>query len=208
MALLVVVGLWLALRSHRKVLDYFARNGALLPMVSACGKSSFYSALWLITLLRVGAFLLTAVPLSIAFFVNHFRDEQLENLMGPQGLEFVLWILALTASLSLAAVTASIAELKHRQHLLNILLKYVPTALAFLGAAFWGLSLLLEGAFIQFVRDTIATLPVIGMVPIILAPVFKPHLNVLALHTIIAAGVIVLVLKSNARWFAAHLEEL
>ena len=42
---LVVIALWLGLRAHRKILDYFSKSGALLPMVAATGKTPFLSGL-------------------------------------------------------------------------------------------------------------------------------------------------------------------
>ncbi len=61
-ALLVMCSLWLALKAHRKVLDYFVGSGALLPLVAATGRNSFYGAIWILTLLRVLAFLSVGIP--------------------------------------------------------------------------------------------------------------------------------------------------
>lgn len=40
-ASLIIIAAWLAMKSHRKVLDYFAASGALLPLVAASGRAIF-----------------------------------------------------------------------------------------------------------------------------------------------------------------------
>ena len=205
---LLVISLWLALKAHRKVLDYFARNGALLPMVAATSKTSFYGAIWLLTILRVGSFLLGAIPLVYHGFTELAGKDKFLSIFGDDYSEFVLSILAITASLCLATIIASIADLKQRHHFLSVLYKYVPLALCTLGALIWAGSFLLEGAWIGHMRSIVSSLPILGMAPVLAAPIFKPQLGVLVAHTLLTTVILVAIIKLNARWFAAHLEEL
>ena len=50
--------------------------------------------------------------------------------------------------------------------------------------------------------------PVLGIAPILIAPIFKPMVDVLTVHSILTILVCLYVLRANAHWFAAHLEEL
>jgi len=207
-AFLIVISLWLALKAHRRVLDYFVRNGALLPMVAASGKNNFYSAIWILTLLRVAAFLSAAGPLTYYGFISIINKQKLQNFLGNDPLEFVLWALAIGASLSLATLVASIADLKHRRHIMTVVYRYIPLLVCFLGAILWLATLLFDQRIFGWLRSLIAALPVMGIAPVLVAPVFKPQLEVLVTHTLLTAGIMAVMLKQNARWFAAHLEEL
>jgi hypothetical protein len=205
---LTVVALWLALRAHRKVLDYFARNGALLPMVAATGKGTFYLAIWLLTLFRVGAFLGAAVPLMIVTLGAIIDDEILTFFFAGNITTLVLWFVAITAGLGLATIVGSIAELKHRHGLLSFMYRWVPLVVCSIGALVWGLSFLLTGESSVYFREVMTALPVVGITPIIVAPVLKPALWTLLVHVASTILLVVLALRSNARWFAAHLEDL
>lgn len=207
-SMLIIIALWLALKAHRRVLDYFARNGALLPMVAATGKRSFYGAIWVITLIRVGVFLLASVPLTYLSFQDIGESAQTESVFHGDTSAVILWGLAIFASLGLATLVASIADLKHRQHLSSILYRYVPIILSLAGAAVWGFTFILDGETPALVRNIIASLPIAGITPILVAPIFKPEFNVLALHTLLTVALFILALKHNSNWFAAHLEEL
>ena len=57
-------------------------------------------------------------------------------------------------------------------------------------------------------RNIATGLPVIGMTPVLVAPIFKPPYALLLAHIVLALGTTWWILKQNARWFAAHLEEL
>ncbi len=207
-ASLVVISLWLALKAHRKVLDYFARNGALLPMVAATGKHSFYSAIWILTLLRVGAFLLAAIPATIIVFAQMLEDQPTTSFFEGERIFPYLWIIVIALSFALATLIASIADLKQRHSFLSFFYLYAPMLLCFSGALIWGVTFLVDSEFVGYFRNITAALPVIGMAPMIISPLFQPSLWVLVVHALLTTVLILLFLKRNARWFAAHLEEL
>jgi len=208
MASLVIISLWLALKAHRKVLDYFARNGALLPMVAATGKGVFYAAIWILTLTRVAAFVCAAVPITFFGLTGLLSDRQLDQMIKINSPEFVLWVLALLASLSLATLIASIADLKHRHQFFSIGYRYVPLFFCLAGGFVWTGSFLFDGPFFGYFRALLSALPIVGAASILVAPVMQPQLSVLVVHLLLTSVLLVVALKRNARWFAAHLEEL
>ena len=205
-AFLVIMALWLALRSHRKVLDYFGRSGALLPLVSACGKESFYGALWFITILRVVAFLGAALPLTVSHIIEMSDASHLKGFFGDSGWLIAFWVIALTGSLALAAVTSSMADLKQNQ-ISSLTLRYVPLLLAALGALVWSTTLLFEGPIALFTRQLITALPIAGLAPVLVVPVVTPKIAMLAVHALGSVLIIWGIFRHNARWFAAHLDE-
>jgi hypothetical protein len=205
--ILIVITLWLALRAHRKVLDYFAQNNVLLPLVAACGKHRFYRAIWTLTLARVGCFLAASLPLTYLGLVSVLDKKALKTMDIELG-QGVVWLCALVTTLALATVMASLAELKHRHNILSFLYRYVPIMIAFVGGLVWTLSLLSDADVYSYVRSAVAALPVIGMVPILVAPVLNISLYAVASHAFLSTALLFVALKYNARWFAAHLEEI
>jgi hypothetical protein len=207
-SLLVIIALWLALRAHRKVLDYFSHNDVLLPLAAACGKHHFYSAIWILTMLRVGCFLCASIPLMYLglsdIIVTHVKDFEFSLSLS----QTVVWLMALMSTLSFATVVASIAELKHRHHLLNIAYKFIPLVGAFFGALVWGLSFIVPFPFVGDFRMALSALPVVGIAPVLVAPVIRLPVLPMFLHAVTAAVAMVWILRRNARWFAAHLEEV
>ncbi len=205
---LVIMGLWLALKAHRKVLDYFAKNGALLPLVAASGKGTFYLSIWILTLLRVGLFFIASIPLCYFLFTETLRDDTALNLFSGDIYPALWWLPAMFASFSLATIVASIADLKERHTLLSSLYRYVPLVFCSLGALSWALSFLLRNESAGLFREILTALPVVGLAPVLVAPMIVPRLWTLIVHTILSTAVIIMLLKRNAKWFAAHLEEL
>jgi hypothetical protein len=206
-AMLAVVTLWLSLKGHRKVLDYFASNGALLPLVAACGKSTFYTSLWIITLVRVAFFLIAVLPSTILVSAQSIPDETLRLFIGEVP-EFVLWLLGLLASLSSLAIVASIAELKHRHSFVSFLYRYIPLLLATVGTVVWTICIFTPGETSQYLQLIIASLPVVGVSPIIVSPLLPVSNTVIAAHCLCSSAFVLLVLHLNSQWFAAHLEEI
>jgi hypothetical protein len=190
------------------VLDYFARNGALLPMVAATGKHSFYDAIWLLTVFRVGAFLLAAVPATLLVFTGLTEDQPIPSFFGEDRLFPYAWMVAIGLSFALATLIASIADLKHRHHFLSFLYLYLPIAVCAISAVGWGLTFLVDSPAFGYVRNIAAALPIVGMAPVLVSPLFQPSIWVLVAHALLTLGLIWLFLKRNAHWFAAHLEEL
>jgi hypothetical protein len=206
-ALLVVIALWLALKAHRKVLDYFSHNDVLLPLAAACGKQTFYSAIWILTLFRVGCFLGASIPLmyiglSDIITSNMSMDLSFSLVRGAA------WLLALISALGLATVIASIAELKHRHTILSISYRFIPLVGAFLGAVAWGGAFVIPMQACGVFRLIVSSLPIVGIAPILLAPVTGLPYFPMMTHAVLAIIGLTWLLKRNARWFAAHLEEV
>ncbi len=206
-SLITIIALWLSLKGHRKVLDYFARNGALLPLVAACGKKTFYASLWIITLIRVAFFLMAALPATVVMYVKTVPDETLAEFMGSP-LEFLLYLCGIITSLSCLAIIASIAELKHRHTWLSFLYRYVPLSLAFIGTIVWFICIFTAGETSAIIQKVIACIPILGISPILVSPLFELHSDIIAIHASIASVLVLLMLKINSQWFAAHLEEI
>ena len=204
---IIIIGLWLAVKAHRKVLDYFAKSGALFPMVAALGKSEFYSAIWIVTLLRVLTFLLATIPPTYFLFSSVGESEQWGGIFQKDIGHMILWIAALTSTFSLAALISSLADLKHRVYVFSFAYRFIPLMLAALGGAFWLFSFFFGESGI-ILRHIIASLPIVSIIPIIIAPIFQPPLDIIAVNTLLTLILITALLRSNTRWFAAHLEAL
>jgi len=203
--ILLIVMMWLALKGHRRVLEYFTRNGALLPMVAATGKKTFYGAMWILTGLRVSFFLLASVPLT--YFGFHGYLQEVGDIFFKGDLSaWAVWLLAVVSSLSLTLMIASMSDLRQRHEAMSFIYKYIPLVLAFIGMFIWTLSFFLESS--QLVRDIIIAIPVVGMGPLFVAPIVKPSDNFLVLHALLSAGLLLVIIKNNVQWFSAHLEEL
>lgn len=205
---LVVISLWLGLRAHRKVLDYFSKSGALLPMVAATGKTPFYLALWGITALRVAVFLVASVPLLLVVLGSASEQESVFSTIGLNFWELAIWLIALLSSMSLATLIASISDLKGRHELLSVAYKIIPLFLSALGALVWASSFFATTESAGIFRSILSMLPIFGMGPIILAPVIQPKIYILLIHILSSAGLVWFLMRRNAHWFAAHLEEL
>ena len=207
-ASLIVVALWMALKAHRKVLDYFARNGALLPMVAASGRGSFYGGIWLLTSLRVGAFLLAAVPLSLWQLSDLLRQNLAMPFLFGNIWSFLIWLAAIVLGFALATVTGSIADLKQRHSLLAFGYRYLPLIISAFGAALWASTFIFEGVAPQYLRHALTAFPIAGLAPMVMGPLLQPPPFVLAAHGLLSCLFLLYTLKLNARWFAAHLEEI
>ena len=206
-ALLVVIALWLALKAHRKVLDYFSRNDVLLPLAAACGKQNFYTALWILTLFRVGCFLGASIPL-MYFGLDDIFSSSVGIDVSFSLMHGAAWLVVLVSTLGLATVIASIAEIKHRHSLLSISYRFLPLLGAFVGAMVWGASFIIPLPACGVFRLIVSALPIVGIAPILVAPVTAlPYLPMM-IHAVLAIAGITWLLKHNARWFAAHLEEI
>jgi len=204
---LVVIALWLALRAHRKVLDYFSQNNVLMPLVAACGKRRFYMAIWLLTAARVLCFLGASIPI-VYFGLNEVSDVNAFASLTVSSSQFIMWLVALISSLALATILASVSELKHRQSVLSFAYKFVPIAFALLGAAVWAASFIFLGEQSSIVRMIITVLPIVGMAPMFVAPILNVPVYMMTIHAAASLVMITIALRQNARWFAAHLEEV
>lgn len=208
-AVIIVIALWLALRAHRKVLDYFSHSGALLPLVAAVGQQTFYGGIWILTLIRVALFLLAAIPLGYLVLAESVSTKSLKSLFfGGDIFALLLWTIAIVSSFALATLIASISDLRHRHSLLSIIYKYIPLMACLLGGLVWSLSFLLAADASRIVREIIASLPLVGMVAVLMAPIFSPLLGILVLNTLLTVLLTVVIAKVNSRWFAAHLDEV
>jgi hypothetical protein len=189
-ASLIIIGAWLAMKSHRKVLDYFAASGSLLPLVAASG------------------FLMSSVPFSYSVFTSMATKHTKTFAFGGDGAAFGLWLIAMTAMFSLAGTIASISELRTKYSPLSFVYRYIPFFLCVVGGSVWGMTLLFDSSSAVTTRDLIAAFPLVGIVPVLLAPIFVPSDNVLVVQSILSVTALVFAIRANTKWFGAHLEEL
>ncbi len=206
-ALIAIISIWLSLKGHRKILDYFSHNGALLPLVAACGKSTFYNSLWIITILRVALFLISSLPTTILFYSYAVPEETL-NVFFKNAPDFILWLSALTSSLCSLALIASIAELKKRHSITSLTYRYLPLVLCLFGTIVWAMSMFSSAQTAKNIQAIISCIPIIGISPIITSPLFNTNSTVVAAHSLLATCLVILLLRTNSKWFAAHLEEI
>ena len=207
-ASLIIIAAWLAMKSHRKVLDYFAASGSLLPLVAASGRSIFYGSLWVLTGARVACFLMSSVPFSYSVFTSMATKHTKTFAFGGDGAAFGLWLIAMTAMFSLAATIASISELRTKYSPLSFVYRYIPFFLCIFGGSVWGITLLFDSSSAVTTRDIIAAFPLVGIVPVLLSPIFVPSDNVLVVQSILSVTALVFAIRANTKWFGAHLEEL
>lgn len=205
--LLTIIALWLALRAHRKVLDYFSQNGVLLPLVAATGKKTFYSAIWILTFTRVACFLGVALPMCY-IGLHDISGDNVVSLLRPHARLIGIWAVVLVTTLAFLTTVSSIADLKRRASLLAFVYRYVPFVCAFVGAAAWAASFLLVGEGAATFRLVLSSLPVLGLMPLMMAPVLQLPLWVLVFHGTLSLVALLVVLRANTTWFAAHLEEV
>jgi len=207
-AALIVITLWLALKAHRRVLDYFARNGALLPMVAACRKNAFYLGIWLLTGLRVTGFLLAALPFTVYWLFSLMEGDAARSLFGGDMAAMLVWMLTVVCGFGLATIVASIAELKQRRVLFAFTYRYLPLIVSAAGALLWLATFPFDGDLPSLIRNIIAALPVFGLAPVIVAPIVSPPLETLVIHALASLMLLIFAARHNADWFSAHLEEI
>ncbi len=205
---ILIVAAWLALKAHKKILDYFSKSGALLPLVAANGKENFYIALWIITAIRVSAFLMTALPVTIYTIYAIYSENVKINLFDQDPLILLIWFLTLFFALSFATLIASISDLKQRYSILGIIYKFVPIMLSIVGLIFWSITFIFESDFVSHARFLTTSLPIIGLGPVLATPIVKPNIMALIIHCLVTIFLFKTLLSKNGRWFAAHLEDL
>ncbi len=206
--LFLVIALWLGLRAHRRVLDYFSRNGALLPLVAGIGKDSFYLAIWLITLLRVSAFLIACLPTTLYVLITAIRGGSAPSLAEMPLVTVALWLTAVVFSLVALTILVGVSELQHREVWVSWGYKYLPLVLCALGTLVWLWSILTSAHVAHDMQRFIGALPIVGLVPVLLTPIISVEPLVLTFHIAMSVALIVVCIRRNARWFAAHLEEV
>ena len=207
-ASLVLIALWLAIRAHRKVLDYFSQNDVLLPLAVACGKERFYASIWILTLFRVGCFLGASIPVTYFALRDVLGDDTSFSTLPFSLVSFCVWLIALVSTLSFAAILASIAELKHRQAVWTMIYRFLPITLAVFGAALWSSSFILPYDSMGIFRLVLSSIPIVGMAPIVVGPAISLPVLPMVIHAAFSIAMFLVLLKRNARWFAAHLEEI
>lgn len=204
---LVIIALWLSVRAHRKVLEYFSQNDVLLPLVAATGKRTFYSALWIVTGARVLCFLVASLPLVYVGLKDVSGVNVFDSVRAHAPL-IVSWLFALVSAIALCTIVSSIADLKHRQAIRSVLYRYVPIVVALVGALVWTGTFIVPSASMGVIRSVITAVPILGLAPLFVAPVTLPSGAVVVIHAFVSTALVFLVLRNNARWFGAHLEEV
>lgn len=206
-SLTAAIILWLALRSHRKVLDYFAKNDVLLPLIASCGKRIVYHSLWVLTLARVIVFVVGAiVPLAIVMAALQKTTSQL--LVSVSFLSLFCWGLTVLVGLSALGTMVSIGELKQRYPLASLIHKVFPFFLWVMGSILWFIAILEGGREWEIIAAIITSLPIAGLTPILIAPMGSFSPGMLAAHAVLACILTWFALRYNARWFGAHVEEV
>ncbi len=205
--LVVMIAVWLALRAHRKVLEYFSQNGVLLPLVAATGKRPFYLAVWMLTGARVSCFLMGSLPM-LYFGLQSISGKGVFESFRPDAGMLLVWAVALITTLGFLTAIASISDLKHRDSMFALLYRYLPFAVAVLGAFLWAGSFILASDSSTSFRLAVASTPILGLMPLLIAPILKLPAWVLALHGGASLVALLALLRANTTWFAAHLEEV
>lgn len=203
---LIILVLWLALKAHKRVLDYFSKNDALLPLVAACGKDTFYLSLWIVTAFRVVFFLLSAVPATILFYV--LLGENPAGDLFKFDYVFFIWLACLFLALGAVTVLASIADLKSRASFSSILYRWLPFGLFAMGSLAWVPILLFGSESAYWLSQIIAVIPMLGLAPVIASPILYVEPISLVIHGILSLCLIIYLLRANSEWFASHLEAL
>lgn len=205
--LAVAIVLWLGIRAHRRVLDYFAKNNVLLPLVAGCGKKVVYDALWMLSFARVLLFVISALlPLLFVFITA--EGFSMVSAEGETKYLLVLWMIAVLFSLGCFGTLVSMAELRQRYPLASILYKVLPVSLALLGLVLWFAAILNGGTAWRVISSIISILPIIGLTTTLIAPLSSINPTILSIHIVLCILLARLSLKRNSTWFAAHLEEI
>jgi hypothetical protein len=207
-SIFILICLFLSLKAHRKVLDYFSHSGALLPLVAASGKNNFYLTIWSLTIFRVLAFTITALPLSIVILSGSTEESLLKLLFQGDIFLLILWLVTIITSLTLTTIIASLAELKTHSSLLSIKYKVIPLMICLLGGIVWTVTFIYETPVTYFLRDLIMTLPLFSIPGLLLCPVFAPHPLSLTINIILTLCFTIFTINRNARWFGSHLDEI
>jgi hypothetical protein len=207
-ASLMLISMFLGMKAHRRILEYFSRSGALLPMVASLGKSDFYRSLWILTTIRVLAFLLAGVPMLIGVAAGFQGKNETAPFMQLSVPEMGLWIVTLLSSFLLATIVASLADLRRRKEILSFLYTFIPFVLCILGALLWAISFLLPLSFAGTLRQVLTAVPILGIAPVLISPISYPGELSLLVHTFTSLLCTILLLRRNAMWFAAHLEDV
>ncbi|MCC6955138.1 MAG: hypothetical protein IT290_13555, partial [Deltaproteobacteria bacterium] len=206
-AAIVIIAAWLALKAHRRVLDYFIKNEALLPLVAACGKETMYRALWILSLTRVTLFLLSAVlPMYLIFaFAGELSANELFNIERSY---FLLWMGCLIFGLSGVTILVSVADLKQRYATNSLLYRAGPFTAWGIGSLVWLATLFFAGELSSIVQAGVTAIPILGLSAVILAPIIPVKPALLGAHTLFSILLTLIVMSRNTNWFAAHLEEM
>lgn len=204
---LVIVTAWLALRAHRKVIHYFARNDVLLPLVAATGKRDFYGALWLLTATRVGIFLVASLPL-VCMGLRDIVGKDFFRQLSGQASELLVWGFALIPSIWLSTSIASLADLRRRETFFSIAYRYFPISLAFVGGIAWMGSFIVASDAAATFRAILLGVPILGISPMLIAPITEPIEGWLIVHGVLSALLLRRVTRVSSSWFGAHVEEI
>lgn len=208
-AVFLAASLWLALKSHRKVLEYFGRNGALMPLVASCGNKTFYLAIWYISLCRVFFFFLPTLPVNGYVLYYAVNSAGMNTSLFERPLYCLSWIVSSTAALAFITILGSIADLKHRVPFLFIIYKYMPIILCLSGFVLWCLSILLgSSSAINLARDIASAMPILGLGPLLFAPVTMLSSETMLIQALLSIVLSSVLVRRNVRWFAAHLDEV
>ncbi|MBP9839090.1 MAG: hypothetical protein KBC84_10310, partial [Proteobacteria bacterium] len=159
------------------------------------------------TIIRVTFFLMAAFPATVIFYSLTIPKNIMVIFTGTK-LDFFTWLIAIFSSLGLITLISSIAELKHRHLFSGLIYKFLPLVLFLIGCVTWFLTVFINSEGSELVQKIITVLPIVGLTPIILSPLFKISYSYKVLHFLVCLPLIAFILRKNISWFAAHLDEV
>jgi len=122
-----------------------------------------------------------SVPLTAVILVTVVREQTLLGLTAdPSAL--IIWCGSLVTSLAAVTILASIGELQHRHTWMSFIYRYVPMVMCLGGLLAWLLLLFVDNPLAHVAHKVITTLPVIGLSPILLAPIASLDSNLVLIH--------------------------
>lgn len=197
---------WLGIKSHGRVINYFARNDALQPLIVSLGLKEFYGSIWILTLARVavfGGFYLVAMYQArwvmgfSAFYETVFRGDIL-FLVG--------WLFVLFLQFTTIAMLVSLAEIS-RDTRATISLVYFPLLTILIGLFVWLGTLTVDSLQLAALREFLLAMPLVSLMPHFLTPIFPCETWVLVMNIFASLIFLLVITRRNTMVFgySAHL---
>jgi hypothetical protein len=199
---LAMLGVW----SHQRVLLYLKSNSVLVPLAASQGPDALYSALWLLTLVRLAAFFVTGAILSWLSFKTVFSTPPLSLLFSGDVAAAIAWGILLVIGFCVPAFTMAAMEFKVRQSSFAWAVKYIVVLTILIGGVIHGSLFFSEAPIPVFLRQWLYAVPFVGIPGLALAPVVRPDWWFLVLHGAGSAVLLCWMWRTNRDWFRRNLE--
>lgn len=197
---------WLGIKSHGKVINYFARNDALQPLIASLGLREFYGAIWILTLVRVAVFAgFYLVAMYQARPVMGF-DLLFETVFRSDFLFLLGWLFVLFLQFAIIAMLVSLAEIS-RDARATIFLVYSPLLTILIGL-FVGLgTLTVDSLQLSALREFLLAMPLVSLMPHFLTPIVPCETYVLVMNIFASVIFLLVITRRNTMVFgySAHL---